>query len=68
MVAASVLVLLVMLQIRAAYRTYDENESLVKLWAQEKELKDIMSRKAPSEIKSSSSMDIINSKVSNPHE
>jgi hypothetical protein len=36
MVGASLLVLVVMLQIRAAYRTYDDNERLVKLWAQEK--------------------------------
>lgn len=47
MVGASLLVLVVMLQIRAAYRTYDDNERLVKLWAQEKELKDFMSRKTP---------------------
>jgi hypothetical protein len=45
MVGAGLLVLVVMLQIRTAYRAYDDNERLVKLWVQEKELKDIMSHK-----------------------
>ncbi len=45
MMGAGLLVLVVMLQIRTAYRAYDDNERLVKLWVQEKELKDIMSHK-----------------------
>lgn len=45
MVVTGLLVLVVMLQIRTAYRAYDDNERLVKLWVQEKELKDIMSHK-----------------------
>lgn len=45
LVAATLLVFIIMMQIRAAYRSYDDNERLVKLWTQEKELKDFMSHK-----------------------
>lgn len=45
--AASLFVIAIMLQIRAAYRSYDDDQRLVKLWTQEKQLKDMMSHKAP---------------------